>query len=162
MQVQDTTNPKPKMVYHGYGHTSEYRIWGLMISRCHRETDSSYKNYGGRGITVCDAWRESFLAFYRDMGPRPSKSHSIDRKDNSLGYCPENCHWATRVEQQRNTTRNHFLTHGGSTLTISAWSEKLGWPPYVIGLRLRRGWAVEKALTTPLMRQPRITTPPRG
>ncbi len=149
---------RPKTT-HGLAHTREYRIWGLMISRCHNQDDSSYDRYGGRGITVCTEWRESFLAFYRDMGPRPSSKHSIDRIKNDQGYSKDNCRWATPVEQQRNTRRSHFLTHAGETLTIAAWSERLGLPPYILHDRIRYGWTTDRILTTPILqtwsRQPK-------
>lgn len=80
----------------------EYGIWSCIKTRCYNVNSQDFKNYGGRGITVCDEWKNSFLAFYRDMGPRPSKDHSVDRIDNEKGYFKENCRWATKTEQARN------------------------------------------------------------
>ena len=84
------------------GHRRVYRIWNAMRQRCHNPNQPHYERYGGRGITVCDEWRKSFEAFYRDMGDPPSPDHSIDRIDNDRGYEPGNCRWATAAQQNRN------------------------------------------------------------
>ncbi|WP_417353520.1 hypothetical protein [Flavobacterium alkalisoli] len=87
---------------HGLYKSPEYKVWTEMKRRCHKETASGYERYGGRGISVCDRWKDSFSAFYEDMGPRPSVNHSIDRMDNDGNYEPSNCRWATNSEQMKN------------------------------------------------------------
>jgi hypothetical protein len=96
-----------RFVTHGKAHTTEYRIWRNMHSRCENPNVAAYKNYGGRGITVCKRWFK-FERFYADMGPRPSPELTVERRDNDAGYTPANCYWATRKQQaanKRNTKR---------------------------------------------------------
>lgn len=95
---------------HGLSDKPEYFIWKGMKSRCNNPLADGYQNYGGRGIVICDRWLESFENFYEDMGPRPSKKHSIDRIDNSGDYCPENCRWVTRKIQGRNQRKRKGST----------------------------------------------------
>lgn len=97
MKLRNTT--------HGMTKTPEYAAWDSLRQRCKNKTSSAYKDYGGRGIKVCDRWLHSFENFYSDMGPRPSSSHSIDRVDNNGDYTPDNCRWATTKEQGGNKRR---------------------------------------------------------
>lgn len=98
---------------HGMRNTSEYQIWINMRRRCRDPNCEVYKDYGGRGIKVCDEWNESFETFYRDVGPRPSKEHSLDRKNTNGDYEPNNCRWATWEEQANNRRNNRPLIVDG-------------------------------------------------
>lgn len=129
--------------------TPEYMVWAGMIQRCKNPKHNAFYNYGGRGITVDPAWM-SFETFIADMGMRPSPSYSIERKNGNLPYCADNCKWATRDEQCRNTKRSHFITFGGETMNVCDWAIKLGFGKGVINRRLRLGWSEEQALSTPI------------
>ena len=98
----------------GANRKSEYHVWQNMKRRCLDPNNKVYGNYGGRGITVCDRWLNDFATFIADMGERPSPQYTLERVDNSLGYSPENCVWATRAEQYRNrrTPRNVIMVEG--------------------------------------------------
>lgn len=118
---------------HNQSKSSEYVIWGKMKQRCSDPNNPKYPIYGARGITVCERWKGSFENFLSDMGTRPSKSHSIDRRNNDGNYEPSNCHWATPKQQGRNMRTNHIVEIAGERLCISAWIEKLNvpkWKPY--------------------------------
>lgn len=123
---------------HGLIHLPEYRIWAAMRERCTNPNNSAYRLYGGRGITVCTHW-QSFPAFLKDMGLRPTSKHTIERKDNSLGYLPDNCKWATRVEQANNTRRNRHLTFNKKTHTLMQWARMTGIHRSTIASRIAAG-----------------------
>jgi len=131
--------------------TSEYRAWVNMLARC--RYPHHHKNHAGRGITVCDRWRDSFETFLEDLGPRPTKKHTVERIDNSKGYEIENCRWATRQEQGRNKRNNLLLTLHGETLCLQAWSDRLEIHRTTLADRLRRGWSIERTLTEPVQRR---------
>ncbi len=133
---------------HGMSHVPGYHVWCKMLARCLNPNTADYERYGERGIGVCDRWQTSFAAFLSDMGPRPSLSHSIDRKDNDGNYEPGNCRWATRTEQNRNKRTNRLLTFNGQTKCIAEWAEEVGIHHDTLRARLNLGWSVERALTT--------------
>jgi hypothetical protein len=118
---------------HGQYGTPEYRIWTAMIQRCHNPHNAGYPNYGGRGISVCLAWRNSFMAFISDMGPRPDPSLSLDRIDNDGHYGPDNCRWATLQEQRANRRPDPTSCRNGHPYT----AESVGVTERADGTRIR-------------------------
>ncbi len=120
------------------GLPEEYSVWRGMINRCYNKNLISYKDYGGRGITVCDRWKNDFISFYSDMGQRPNNKHTIERINNELGYTPENCKWATSYEQARNRRSNINLTCNGITKCLQDWSDENGLSASTIRRRLNR------------------------
>ena len=134
---------------HNLSSTPEYQIWQKARYRCSNPNDKAYHNYGGRGITVCERWADDFMAFYLDMGPRPSPLHSLDRIDNDGPYSPENCRWATSRQQALNTRRTRHLTWRGETHSAIEWADLLGIPYGRIKDRLQRGWPVDRLLGSP-------------
>ncbi len=98
--------------------TRIYHIWASMKTRCYKQDDKHYKDYGGRGITVCEEWQK-FEGFYRDMGPTYRDDLTIDRIDVNGNYCKENCRWATKEMQANNTRVNHMVTINGETDTLA-------------------------------------------
>lgn len=140
--------------------TPEYMCWHSLIQRCCNPNDAGYHRYGGRGITVCGRWLESFSNFLADMGRRPSPAHSIDRIDNHSGYNADNCRWATRKEQQSNVRNNRILTLNGVSRTLMQWSEATGIPRTALKNRIdEHGWSIEDALTKPLKADRRRMVP---
>jgi hypothetical protein len=123
-----------------------------MRRRCNYPTHGSYKDYGGRGIKVCERWNNSFENFYADMGDRPPGSQ-IDRIDNDGNYEPGNCQWSTRKEQNNNRRSNALFTYQGKTQTLQQWAEEYGIDKKLLWHRLNGlKWPIEKALTTPKQR----------
>lgn len=134
---------------HGLSKTPEFKILSGMKGRCYNKNNDQYADYGGRGITVCDEWLRDVSAFYRDMGPRPSPKHTIERKNNNLGYFPVNCRWATRIEQMNNTRANRVFEHNGQKMTLSEWARHLGFARRMLDSRLRSGLSFVEAITRP-------------
>lgn len=132
---------------HGLSRSRVYETWRNMLSRCGQPSCERYPRYGGRGISVCRQWL-SFDVFYADMGPQPD-GKSIERIDNDGDYTPENCRWATHDEQMQNVGHVKFLEWNGERLTRSQWADRVGLHRETIRSRLKRGWTVERALTTP-------------
>jgi hypothetical protein len=134
---------------HGLTKTPEFHVWVALKDRCYNPNVRNFHRYGGRGITVCDAWRDSFETFYKDMGPRPSAEHSIERRNNDGPYSRDNCYWATRLEQARNTSHNRYITLNGITKCLKEWLTIVRMGDSTFRARTARGWSEEKALTTP-------------
>ena len=136
---------------HGRSRTTEYKSWSQAKSRCALKSNKNYDSYGGRGITMCESWLNSFENFLADMGPKP-KGTSLDRKNNDLGYEPGNCRWATKKQQANNRRTTTHLTAFGETKSFADWAAD---PRCVVkyvtlSQRIRAyGWQTEAALTTP-------------
>ncbi len=124
----------------------EYGVWSHMRRRCLNPEDPDYPDYGGRGITVCSEWAESFAAFLCDMGPRPDAT-SIDRINNCKGYAPGNCRWATAVQQSRNRRSNRTVVVHGHQYLLIELAEEYGIPYNMLQRRVWRGMPIEKALS---------------
>jgi hypothetical protein len=123
----------------------EWRAWMHMLGRCRNTNDSSYHNYGGRGITVCDRWN-SFENFFADMGQKPSPKHTLERVNNNLGYMPSNCVWVRRRPQGNNRRGNRPISAFGVTHNLATWARMVGIPTQELWKRLDNGWSPEKAL----------------
>lgn len=129
----------------------ERLAWKNMKGRCYNPNNPSYSYGGGKGVTVCDRWLNSFQAFLLDMGPAPTQSHSVDRINNDGNYEPGNCRWATNSEQQHNTTKCRWMTHAGKTMLATDWSNETGLSYSTITARIDRyGWSLADALTKPI------------
>lgn len=143
---------------HGLYNEPLYGTWVKLIRRCTNPRASNYHRYGGRGITICDVWRNDFVAFSRFVTNLPhygETGYTIDRIDNSIGYEPGNVRWATFTEQNRNRRSNHLLTYNGETRCLMEWSEKTGIGVTTIAMRIRHGWSVERTLTEPVQHRKR-------
>jgi len=138
---------------HGMTGTPTYGSWSTMRNRCSEKNLEKRKWYLDKGITVCERWQNSFEAFLEDMGVRPDNT-SIDRIDNSDGYSPENCRWATPTEQSRNRCSNYLIEHNGETLCLTEWAERTGLKRETIKARIDDGLDVETALTKELKPMP--------
>jgi len=137
---------------HNMSNTRIYNIWHTMIQRCYYLKHKSYRNYGGRGITVCDEWQgkhgaENFINWAMVNGY--ADSLTIDRIDNDKGYSPDNCRWVTMKVQENNTRRNHYITYKGKTQTIAQWADEIGISKDTLYTRFKNGWTVERTFTTP-------------
>lgn len=127
-------------------HTRVYGIWHGMKQRCLNPNAGEYKWYGARGIKVCDSWIDSFEAFYADMGDPPSDQHSIERQDVNGNYTPDNCCWATRVEQSNNMRNNVIIEYDGRSQTLAQWARELRTPRATLYYRHAHGWAPAEIL----------------
>ena len=132
---------------HGMWNTRTYKIWSGMKARCTSE-DKKHHLYAGKGVKVCDRWLQ-FVNFLEDMG-ECQEGLTIDRIDGNGDYCPGNCRWATPKEQANNSAANHIVNYLGESLNIGQWAERMGIKANTLVYRIKRGWPVDKALTTPV------------
>lgn len=157
-------NSHGREIKHGHalssGRSPEYKVWCSMMGRCKNPRSHAWKDYGGRGIAVCDRWQHGtefqtgFACFLADMGRRPTSKHELDRRDNNLGYEPDNCRWATRIEQARNTRACKVVLVHGQKMTVSEAIERFSsLPPSTVRNRLRLGWGIHDAIFAPNQRE---------
>ncbi len=140
-----------RVTTHGMSQTRLYNIWRGMLKRCEYEKATNYKNYGAKGITVCEAWHDFEIFREWAMSHGYLDSLTLDRVDNGGNYCPQNCRWVDMREQLRNTTRNKSITYRGETRCLQEWADILGLPYRTLQQRINTyGWSVEKAFTTPI------------
>ena len=141
-----------RRVKHGLHQTPTYHVWEAMKARCLKPSHPSFKDYGGRGITVCAEWMD-FRGFFRDMGLKPV-GLTLDRIDNDGPYCKANCRWATRKEQQGNRRNSRLVTYRGRTQTIEAWAVECGFKSsgVLYNRIVQLGWPVERAIEQPARR----------
>lgn len=138
---------------HGMFKMPEYGIWQGIIDRCCRpERDpEAWARYGGRGIGICNEWKNNPRKFYEDLGPRPNKQMTVERIDNNKGYSKENCRWATRKEQGRNRRDNHIVKYQGVEMSLAAFRENFcsHFTHESIRYRLKQGLSTEQIINTP-------------
>ncbi len=134
---------------HGMSDTRLYAIWNQMKQRCYNANTLYYENYGGRGITICEPWRENFIAFYDwAMQNGYQDGLTIDRINNDFGYCPDNCQWVDSVAQANNRRSNRRYEINGETHNVTEWANLRGVNPKLVFERLYAGWDIEGALDT--------------
>lgn len=134
---------------HGKSDTSIYNVWFGMKQRCENQNHTSYKNYGGRGIKVCDRW-QNFENFYADMGESYKQGLTIERVENNRNYSPDNCEWVTWKKQNNNRRSNRIINLNGVTGTLMSFCEKYDIKYEIAKYRLNKGWSVEKTFSTPV------------
>lgn len=141
---------KPQYV-HGLSHTRLHYIWRSMKERCYIPHYKAYKNYGARGIVMCDEWRDNFLAFYNwSMEHGYEENLSIDRIDTNGNYCPENCRWVTCSTQNRNKRNNVHITINGKTKVLKDWCNIYHISIQTVFARVKRGMSYIEALEAPI------------
>lgn len=150
LKLESAISTCKKLTKHGLATTRICEIWSNMLRRCYDERDNQYKNYGGRGIKICDEWKDDVVAFYNWAISNGYQDHlSIDRIDVNGNYEPSNCRWVTIKEQCNNKTNNHLITYHGRTMNLMKWSEELGVNYYTLRSRINiLKWDVERAFET--------------
>ena len=138
-----------KKITHNLSKSRIYIIYHQIIRRCYNKNNVAYENYGGRGIVMCDEWKNDFKTFYDwAMNNDYKENLTIDRINVNGNYCPENCRWVDKKEQARNTRHNHYITYRGVTHCISEWAEIYKIDKRLLGERLRHGWSFTRAIKT--------------
>lgn len=145
LRNEETTK---RLTTHNKSYSRIYWVWNAMINRCLNSNANSFKNYGGRGITVCKEWL-TFENFYNDMGT-PLKGSSLDRIDNEKGYCKENCSWTNRSSQNRNRRSNIYIEFEGKKQCAKDWAKEYNLPDTIVSQRIRNGWEPSEAILTPV------------
>lgn len=145
---------KNRATKHGKHGTRLYKTWRNMVTRCYNANNQRYKDYGGRGITICEEWKHDFQAFYDwSIANGYSDNLTIERIDNNGNYEPSNCTWITKKEQNNNKRSNHLITYNGKTQNMRLWADELGIKYQVLNCRInKRCWNIEKAFTQPVKR----------
>lgn len=136
---------------HGLNGNEFFHTWYSMMQRCYNPKHHNYKNYGQRGIRVCDEWHDaqSFILWAEKTKGKKERQITIDRINNDGDYCPENCRWATFTEQRRNTRQNRIIEYQGQRKCLTEWANEYGMSKELLGQRLKH-MSIEKALTTPV------------
>ena len=142
-------------IKHGLSNTRLFSIWKSMLTRCLNPNNKSYKYYGGKGVSVCDEWKNNFQAFYDwAISHGYTDNLTLDRMDSIGNYCPQNCRWVTMKEQNENKSNNRKISALGETLTLSQWSQKTGINITTLKSRIDKlGWSEEKAISTQVRRK---------
>lgn len=138
---------KDRTITHGLSKTIEYTTWAGIIQRCEDKKNKSFMDYGSRGVAVCKRWRKSFFLFLKDMGLRPSKFHTIERRDNDGDYMPSNCYWATRKQQAKNRRTNVVVEYLGQKRILKEWAEIFKINYSMLYFRYKKGWPIDIMLT---------------
>ena len=143
---------------HGMSNSIEWRTWSGIIQRCHNPKSDNYHRYGGSGIEVCPRWRTGFINFFSDMGKRPNGKYSLERIDNSKGYSPENCKWATVYEQARNRRDIRLIEYNGEKLCLLDWAIRAKVGRNAIYALIAKGKSPENSVAEVMQRDPNRDT----
>ena len=145
----------PKHKFHGEARheaspeSAEYSMWCAIKARCFNPKNKAFRYYGGRGITMCEEWRNDFPAFLAYVGRRPN-GMTLDRIDNNRNYEPGNVRWAALMDQLSNRSNTHLIEYNGEKMMVSQWAKKLGMNHRTLKARIQRGWSIESAFTRPV------------
>lgn len=140
-----------RLLKHGFSHTRIFNIWKNMIARCEQPERADFCWYGGRGICVCEEWKNDFLNFKKwALQNGYADQLTLDRVDNNKNYSPDNCRWANISMQARNRRNNHILIYKNQAKTIAEWSEITGIHRATLTSRVKAHWSIEKTLTLPV------------